>query len=464
MTDLGTLVGGTTSQAFRINNNGQIVGISTIAGDSLWGHAFLYSGGTMTDLGTLGGTQSVAWGINDSGQVVGFSDTASGQYHAFLYSGGTMTDLDTLPGGTYSYAWVINNSGQVVGDADTPSGQVHAFLYSGGTMTDLGTLPGWSNSHAYGINNSGQVVGSFNDPDSGWGHAFLYTQSFTFSGYHDKTTTNFNLFQIDTSMIDQKPLVGGLIRFNASELCAQGGCVCEYFWDFDGGEFLFNDGSSANPVVKFTAPRKYTVTLNTVSPCIEKNLTCQQIIDLSLEPGDLIFIRTPGYTGPFDFANECYTHVGMYVGKIDGVDMMVEAARDPLAGNLKPGVQKTPFSRWAYSTESFATAYRVKNLTQRQGAVIFALGCLGLGYDNDIFSKQLYGDLYYCSELIWAAYYSSFGIDLGQTGPTSILPVHPDNIANDLEHLEFIGGHWEHYEPKLTKFKAMAAMINLLLD
>ncbi len=59
----------------------------------------------MTDLGDLGGEESFAKGINDDGQVVGYSDASAGilSPHAFVYSGGTMTDLGTLPGGSYSY-------------------------------------------------------------------------------------------------------------------------------------------------------------------------------------------------------------------------------------------------------------------------------------------------------------------------------------------------------------------------
>ncbi len=170
MTDLGTL-GGIESYAWAINNAGQVVGwASTSSGER---HAFLYSKGTMTDLGVLpGGTESFAQGINNAGQVVGYAYTSSGEEHAFLYSDGTMTDLGTL-GGNDSLAESINNAGQVVGVSATPSVEEHAFLYSDGTMTDLGTLleenQSYTQSYAWAINNAGQVVGSAAD------RAFLLT-------------------------------------------------------------------------------------------------------------------------------------------------------------------------------------------------------------------------------------------------------------------------------------------------
>ena len=78
---------------------------------------FLYSMGTMQDLRTtLGGADSYAYGINEAGQVVGASGTAGRDTHAFLYSNGTMQDLGTL-GGTFSAAQDINEAGQVVGRA-----------------------------------------------------------------------------------------------------------------------------------------------------------------------------------------------------------------------------------------------------------------------------------------------------------------------------------------------------------
>ena len=94
----------------------------------------------LTNLGTLGGAggvgTAVATDVNASGQVVGDSLTMSGAEHAFRWSGGVMTDLGTL-GGPYSYGQGINLSGQIVGMAYTTGNAYHAFSYASGAMSDL---------------------------------------------------------------------------------------------------------------------------------------------------------------------------------------------------------------------------------------------------------------------------------------------------------------------------------------
>jgi probable HAF family extracellular repeat protein len=82
----------------------------------------------MTDLGTLGGTSSRAFGVNVQGQVVGDSTTASGASHAFVWEIGVMTDLGTL-GGTYSNASSINDRGVIVGSASTGT-ERHAVMWT----------------------------------------------------------------------------------------------------------------------------------------------------------------------------------------------------------------------------------------------------------------------------------------------------------------------------------------------
>ncbi len=131
VTDLGTLPGGSSSFAYGINNSGQIVGDAYANGTALQ-HAFLYSGGSMQDLGTLGGQESYAYGINDSGLIVGYSDISDGGDDAFLYNHGTMEDLNNLiasdSGWTLEEATGINVSGQICGYGMNPSGQTDAFL------------------------------------------------------------------------------------------------------------------------------------------------------------------------------------------------------------------------------------------------------------------------------------------------------------------------------------------------
>jgi probable HAF family extracellular repeat protein len=170
--DLGTL-GGTFSEARALDSTGDVVGTSTLSGTSFTPtHAFLDHNGHMTDLGTLGGSCSYAYGMNDVGEVVGQACTTSNQ-DAFLYSGGKMIDLGAL-GALGSSANGINNSHQVVGSSEVANGSgLHAFLWRNGTMTDLGTLGG-STSIAYAINTAGQVVGYASPPNSSV-HAFLWS-------------------------------------------------------------------------------------------------------------------------------------------------------------------------------------------------------------------------------------------------------------------------------------------------
>lgn len=66
-----------------------MVGYSDLSGTSGTDHAFLYSGGAMTDLNTLidptsGWILQQATAINDSGWIVGFGTNSLGQAHAFL--------------------------------------------------------------------------------------------------------------------------------------------------------------------------------------------------------------------------------------------------------------------------------------------------------------------------------------------------------------------------------------------
>jgi probable HAF family extracellular repeat protein len=149
--------------AYGINDAGQVVGGIKVFGAIA--HACLYDGhGGWTDLGTLGGTDTYAHAINNAGQIIGGS--ISGEYsddRAFIYSKGTMTDLGFLPGGYQSHANGINSAGDVVGDACTGGdSEPHAFLYRNGTMIDLNGLidpaSGWTLEYAGAINDGGQIA------------------------------------------------------------------------------------------------------------------------------------------------------------------------------------------------------------------------------------------------------------------------------------------------------------------
>jgi len=98
VTNLGGLQGSSSSEAYGINNGGDVVGDSGVGpAEGAPTHAFLYSHDVMTDLGTVpGDVDSTAYAINDKRQIVGFSVDAAGNGRAFLYDKGAMYDLKTL--------------------------------------------------------------------------------------------------------------------------------------------------------------------------------------------------------------------------------------------------------------------------------------------------------------------------------------------------------------------------------
>jgi len=157
--DLGLPLGVAGAGARAVNDRGQIV-VTTLEGVT---STFVYDKGTFYDTGSLGNSDTVGAKMNNRGQVVGLSRTSGGVLHAFVYDNGRMTDLGDLYG-TGSNASGINDVGDVVGGATRSDFTPTAFIWSRGVMKDLNLLlvdsDGWHVTQASAINNAGEIVGS----------------------------------------------------------------------------------------------------------------------------------------------------------------------------------------------------------------------------------------------------------------------------------------------------------------
>ena len=169
LSDLGNL-GGKDSYAYAISETGAVTGAFLSASGEE--HAFLLQDGNVVDLGA--GT--AGYGVNAHGDVVGSKQTAGG-VTGFMYSGGTLTELGQLGAGRDSIAVAINDHGAVAGDAtvgtDLPATSRHPFLYDHGELHDLGALGTHAVNGVVAINNAGQVAGYSGEADA-FTHAFLY--------------------------------------------------------------------------------------------------------------------------------------------------------------------------------------------------------------------------------------------------------------------------------------------------
>jgi probable HAF family extracellular repeat protein len=194
---LGTLVGGSNSEAFAINGSGRVAGDSQADGDAH--RPTLFTDNGVKDLGISvksSDTLKTGYGINAQGAIVGRYDTDGGSTHGFLFSANHVKDLGTLGGGN-SEALAVNSHGIIVGDSETNDGSTRAFLFNGTSMQDLGALSGFTKTTAArSINNRGQIVGE-SDSDT-QKRAFVYTNGQMF----DLTQAAINLRQAGFSALD----------------------------------------------------------------------------------------------------------------------------------------------------------------------------------------------------------------------------------------------------------------------
>ncbi|MCE4625518.1 MAG: hypothetical protein F7C35_06610 [Desulfurococcales archaeon] len=122
-----------------------------------------------------------------------------------------------------------------------------------------------------------------------------------------------------------------------------------------------------------------------------------------LKPGDIVIGHSPN-TDPFIPGYWTHTGIVAYYDYDYGDWMVVEAK----AG----GVTITPLTEFMARYDTFAVLRVATSDSVRQAAVNFALNQLGKSYDWFWPSKQVYGDSYYCSELVWASYKASGGPDI----------------------------------------------------
>lgn len=230
----------------------------------------------------------------------------------------------------------------------------------------------------------------------------------------------------------EMPMVGGVVAFDAGASSDPDGSVVLYEWNWGDGD----TDSVADPCfthIYACEPDIYTVTL-TVTDNDGLTDTTSTDLDLRLENGDILLCRS--YRS---FVPGQWTHAGIYSKDLNRV---IEAR--------PAGVDDYPLDDWGWLAEQTWVRVLRVHTTQdvRDEAVAFAMGQRGAEYDWGLaFGKQTGGtgplaSKWYCSELVWAGYYSATGGGIDLDSWRYATAIAPGEIAQSAwatvvaEHLE----------------------------
>jgi len=172
--------GAVITRVYGINNLGVMVGTYRLPGDTA--HAMMVKGGKFIPLAPttiLATNWSQAFKINDSGDIVGWVSEDDGFLHTFLLRKGVLMLLD-FPGASDTQASGINNLGTIAGLWDLVDDQGN-FLYAGGftwksgNFTDV-VFPGAGDTYVYGINDAGDLTGKWDTgPTAATASGFVFS-------------------------------------------------------------------------------------------------------------------------------------------------------------------------------------------------------------------------------------------------------------------------------------------------
>jgi uncharacterized protein YycO len=126
-----------------------------------------------------------------------------------------------------------------------------------------------------------------------------------------------------------------------------------------------------------------------------------------VRPGDIVI----GHGKKTDWIIPGYwTHTGMvaYYDPSVGDWIVVESMGWPEGS----GVRLVTLSEFLSRYDTVAILRVDTSDSIREAAVSFALSRLNYPYDYEWWTKQVYGDSYYCSELVWASYKAVGGPDI----------------------------------------------------